>query len=148
MDGCKTEIITAKLILAENPKTHVDGVTGERVDLEKRLQELKAQREAEAAAQAEEERKAAEEQAKKDAAEAARRNRQAAEQKRKQADADARYAKVKAKADAKAAEEKRKTRAACGVIYQNTIDKKVKDLTVREEQQVRACQALGLYPPG
>jgi hypothetical protein len=47
----------------------------------------------------------------------------------------------------RAAEERRKLRANCTIIYQNTIDKKVKDLTVREEQQVRACQVLGLYPP-
>jgi uncharacterized membrane protein len=40
-----------------------------------------------------------------------------------------------------------KIRAACKVIYQKTADTKVKDLTVREEQQVRACQGLNLYPP-
>jgi hypothetical protein len=147
VDGCKTEIIKASLLLAENSKTRIDGVTGERVDLEKQLQELKAKREAEAAAQAEKERKTAEAQAKKDAAEAARRKRLAAEQKLKQAEADARYAKMKAEEYAKAAEERRKLRAACTVIYQNTVDKKVKDLTVREEQQVRTCQALGLYQP-
>jgi hypothetical protein len=56
-------------------------------------------------------------------------------------------AKIKAERNAKDAEDKRKLRANCTVIYQNTIDKKVKDLTVREEEQVRACQALGLYPP-
>jgi hypothetical protein len=38
-----------------------------------------------------------------------------------------------------------KIQMACGVIYQNTINKKVSDLTVREEEQVRACQALGFY---
>jgi hypothetical protein len=36
---------------------------------------------------------------------------------------------------------------ACASVYQATIDKKVKDLTVREEQQVQACQVLNLYPP-
>ena len=41
----------------------------------------------------------------------------------------------------------RDIRAACGVIYQNTADKKISDLTVKEEQQVRRCQGLGLYPP-
>ena len=55
--------------------------------------------------------------------------------------------KVKAEQDAREAEERRKVRAACSTIYQNTADKKIKDLTVREEQQVRACQGLGLYPP-
>ena len=29
VDGCKTEIITASLRLAENSKTRIDGVTGE-----------------------------------------------------------------------------------------------------------------------
>jgi tetratricopeptide (TPR) repeat protein len=48
--------------------------------------------------------------------------------------------------DAKAARE-RQTSATCGRVYQATSDKKIKDLTIREEQQVRACQALGLYPP-
>jgi hypothetical protein len=38
-----------------------------------------------------------------------------------------------------------KIQAACSVIYQDTINKKVSDLSVREEQQVRACQALGFY---
>ena len=147
VDGCKTEIIKASLLLAENPKTRIDGVTGERVDLEKELQKLKAKREAEAAAQAEEEQKASEAQAKKDAAEAAHRKRLAAEQKKKQTEADARYAKIKAEEDAKAAEERRKIRAACSAIYQNTADTKISNLTVKEEQQVRACQALGLYPP-
>ena len=169
VDGCRTEIIKASLLLAENSKTRIDGVTGERIDLEKELQELKAKREAEAAAQAEEEQKAFEAQvrkdapeaaaqarkdaaeaaarARKDAAEAARRKRLAAERKQKQKEADARYTEMKVEEDAKAAEERRKLRAACTVIYQNTVDKKVKDLTVREEQQVREFQALGLYPP-
>src|ERR1017187_6541833 len=157
VDGCKTEIIRARLILAENSKTRIDGVTGEPPDLEKELLEIKAKREVEAAAQAEqrrraaeaeaeEKKKAAEAQAKDDAAEAALRKRLAAEQKRKQAEAAAQQAKIKAEEDARAAEERRKIRAACTVIYKDTIDKKVKDLTVREEQQVQACQALGLYP--
>ena len=47
----------------------------------------------------------------------------------------------------RAAEERQRLRANCTAIYQNTIDKKVKDLTVREEQQVRACQVLVMYPP-
>ena len=86
-------------------------------------------------------------QAKKDEAEAARRKRLAAEQKKKDAELNTRIANDRAEEDAKAADERRKIRAACTVIYQNTIDKKVKDLTVREEQQVRACQVSGLYPP-
>lgn len=89
---------------------------------------------------------AAQAQAKKDAADLSRRKRLAAEQKKKDAELNARIAKDRAEEDAKAADERRKLRAACTVIYQNTIDKKVKDLTVREEQQVRACQVSGLYP--
>jgi hypothetical protein len=87
--------------------------------------------------------KAAETQAKTDAAEAARREQQAGERRRRQAEADAREARAKAEQVTKAAE----VRLACAVIYRNTADKKISDLTVKEEQQVRACQALSLYPP-
>jgi hypothetical protein len=45
------------------------------------------------------------------------------------------------------AEERQKVRAACALIYKNTANKKVGDLTVKEQQQVRECQALDLYPP-
>jgi len=128
-DGCKAEIIRASLVLAENSRLRIDGTTGQRVDLQKQLQELKEEREAEASVQAETERKAAEARAeakaKTDAAEAARRKREEAE----------------------AALERRKARAACRAIYRSTIDKKVNELTVREDQQVRACQALDMYPP-
>lgn len=95
----------------------------------------------------EDRRLAAEVQAQTEATEAVRRKRLAAEQKRKQTKANAEYAKMKAEGDARAAEERRNVRAACTAIYRNTVDKKVTDLTVREEQQVRACQASGLYPP-
>jgi hypothetical protein len=122
------------------------------VDKAQAEQEAKRAIEAEKRAiEAEKERVAAEEQAaidrKKAIAEAARRKRLAEEQKKKDAERDARIAKSRAEEAAKAAEELRKIRAACSGIYQNTVDKKVKDLTVREEQQVRACEALGLYPP-
>jgi hypothetical protein len=95
----------------------------------------------------EDKRLAKEVQAKKDAADAARRKRLAAEHKRKQAELDARIAKERADEEARTVEERRKIRAACSTIYQNTADMKLKDLTVKEDQQVRACQALGLYPP-
>jgi hypothetical protein len=95
----------------------------------------------------EDKRLAKEVQAKKDAADAARRKRLAAEHKRKQAELDARIAKERADEEARTVEERRKIRAACSTIYQNTADTKLKDLTVKEDQQVRACQALGLYPP-
>ena len=136
IDGCKTESITASLVQAENRKWRINGVSGERVDLEA----LRKQREAEQAAEDAE-------RVKKEAAEAARQKRLAAERKKKQAEVDARYAKAKAEQDATAAEERRRVRTACGAVYQSTADKKIGDLTVREEQQVRACQALGLYPP-
>jgi hypothetical protein len=54
---------------------------------------------------------------------------------------------LQAEKEAKAAEERNKIRAACNAIYQKTADTKLKDLTVKEEQQVRTCQALNLYPP-
>jgi hypothetical protein len=139
-DHCQTEIITAKLVYAENSKTRIDGVTGERVDLEKQLQEIKIKRDAEAAQRAEQERKDKE-------ADEAREKRLEAERKRKQAEEDARYAKLKAQEEAKAAAERRRLQAICRIVYRNTIDRKVTDLTVREEGQVRACRALGLYPP-
>jgi hypothetical protein len=56
-------------------------------------------------------------------------------------------AKQQAKAQAKAAEERARLRAACSFIYDHTSDKKVGDLTVKEAQQVKACQTLNLYPP-
>lgn len=103
------------------------------------------------AIEAEKQRVAAEEQAaidrKKAIAEAARRKRLAEEQKKKDAEINARLAKYRAEKDAADAEDRRILRVNCTVIYQSTIDKKVKELTVREEQQVRACQVLGLYPP-
>jgi len=134
---CRTvEITGVTLIFAENSKVQIDGVTGERVDLEKQQRELD-----------DAERRSTEAQTKKNAIDAARRRQLAAEQKKKDAELNARLAKSRAEREAAAAEEGRKLRANCTVIYQTTIDKKVKDLTVREEQQVRACQVLGLYPP-
>jgi hypothetical protein len=147
VDGCTAEIIKARLLLAESFKVRIDGVAGERVDLEKELQKLKVKREAEAAAQAEEERKAAEAQAKEDTAEQARRKRRAATRKRKEAEDNALLARYRADAEAKAAAEQARLRAACAVIYRDTAKKKVSDLTVDEEQKVRACQALRMYPP-
>ena len=52
---------------------------------------------------------------------------------------------------AKRAEEReagdRKLRQACWTIFRNTVDKKINDLTVRETEQIKACQSLGYYPP-
>jgi flagellar biosynthesis GTPase FlhF len=176
VNGCDTEIIKAELVLAENPKLHIDGVAGEPPNFQKQLREIEQKRKADAAVKAEQERIAAEqeriaaeqervaaeeyvakakqeriaavEQAKKEnAAEEAHQKRVAAERRKKEAEDQARIAKAKAEEQAKAAEERRKIRAACSTIYQNTADKKVSNLTVREEQQVRTCQALDLYPP-
>jgi hypothetical protein len=102
---------------------------------------------AEAAVRAQEQRRAAETQAKTAAAEAARRKKLAAEQKKKDADARVEEYKANLTREANAAEERKRLHAACTAIYQSTIDKKIKDLTVREEQQVRACQALDMYTP-
>jgi hypothetical protein len=151
VDGCRTEIIKAVLVLAENEKLHIDGVASEPVDLGEQLREIKTKRDAEA-------RIAAEEQARKDAAEVAKYEAEDAQRKKKDAEDAARYAKERAKAEAteaarqkqlgaEAAQERARLRAACAVIYKNTADKKMGDLTVKEDQQVKACQALGLYPP-
>jgi hypothetical protein len=102
VDGCHTDSISAKLVLAQNSNHRV----------------------------------LAPEEAKKEELEAARQKRLTAERNRKRAEEEA-----------KSAEEQRKIREACSALYQNTADKKIKDLTVREDQQVRACQALDLYPP-
>lgn len=158
VDGCKTEIIKARLLLAENSNIRINGETGERVDLAAQLREIEEKQKATQAAKEEQDRiareaeaKQAEEDAKKQAAEQAaedaRQKRLAAEQKRKQAEADAQLAKLKAQEDAAKAEELRRTAAACKLVYKNTIDKKINDLTVREDGQVQACRALGLYAP-
>jgi hypothetical protein len=55
--------------------------------------------------------------------------------------------KARSEQTAKEVAERQKVRLSCAAIYQSTIDKKVRDLTVREEEQVRTCQALDLYPP-
>lgn len=76
-----------------------------------------------------------------------RRKRVETDRKQKEAAETARGAKLKAAQEASAAEERAKVRAGCRTIYRATIDKKARDLTVREEEQIRACQVLGLYPP-
>jgi hypothetical protein len=136
LTDCSVAIIKAVLLAAESDKTTIVGTNTEPLDLSNQLKAIQAQRDAEAV-----------EQAKRDAAEAARQKRLTSQRKKKQAEVDARWAKMKAEEEAKAADERRKLRVACAVIYQNTIDKKIRDLTVREDQQVRACQRLGLYPP-
>lgn len=36
----------------------------------------------------------------------------------------------------------------CTAVYRKTIDQKTSDLTMRESEQIKACQSAGLYPPG
>jgi hypothetical protein len=136
LTGCGVEIVKAALLSAEGDSATIAGASAEPEDLSNELRAIQAQRDVEAA-----------EQAKKDAGDAARQKRLAAERKKKQAEDDARSAKAKAERDAQQAEERRQVRAACSAVYQGTANKKIGDLTVREEQQVRACQALDLYPP-
>lgn len=46
----------------------------------------------------------------------------------------------------KAEREQNRERAdACSRLYQQTADKRIGDLTVKESQSIDACQALGLY---
>ncbi|MCX6631549.1 MAG: cell envelope integrity protein TolA, partial [Candidatus Solibacter sp.] len=117
-------------------KQAADKVAADKAQAE---QEARSAIEAEKRAiEAEKQRIAAEEQAAIDRktaiAETARRKRLAEEQKKKDAELNARLAKDRAEKEAAAAEERRRLRANCTAIYQNTIDKKVKELTVREEQ--------------
>jgi hypothetical protein len=72
----------------------------------------------------------------------ARMQRLAAEQAERDRLEAARKARVAAEAM-----EAAKVRATCRAVYRSTSDKRVRDLTVKEEQQVRACQALELYSP-
>ena len=47
--------------------------------------------------------------------------------------------------EAAEAEEKARVKAKCRALYKRTIDKKQAELTVRETQQIAACESLGLY---
>lgn len=152
VQGCRTELI----------RVRPGESSVEPLDLRDEVRTLKLKRESEEAvkegadeaAKTERERVAAEEKAKnlaergkQEAAEAARRRRLADEKRLKDAEQDALRAKATAAEEAKAAAERRQLQDACVLIYKNTVNKKVGDLTVREEQQVRTCQALDLYPP-
>jgi hypothetical protein len=140
VDGCTSEIIKARLVLAENQNVHIDGISGERVDLQKQRQEIEAKQKIDAAEEAEDKRQIAEEE------------RQAAQAKVN----DARLVEeLEARKDAKrsALEAahvrllRKRLAVACNSVYQNTIDKKVTDLTVREAEVVKKCQDVGMYPP-
>jgi len=124
-DGCTSEILDGALVSAKIGAKVLVERGSPAPDFTDRLQAIQNKR----------------------AAEAARLRNAAEERKRKEAQEAAHATKVRAEEDAKDAEERRRARVACAAVYQATIDKKVKDLTVREEQQVRACQLLNLYPP-
>jgi hypothetical protein len=97
---------------------------------------------AKAEAQAREARAIRDAQRKKEEAEE---ERQAKIDAKRQAAANAAAAKQRA-ADAEAMAIKRaQAKAACAVIYTKTIDRKTSDLTVRETEQIKACQMLGFY---
>lgn len=73
-------------------------------------------------------------------ARAEQKKRSAAEEKRIRAEIDTETAEIDANLARAAA-----ARESCHLIFIATADKKVSDLTVREEQGVRACQSLGYY---
>lgn len=118
MDGCLADNFAAKLLLAQNSKVRIDLVTNERLDYEE------ARREA-----------------------AAKRARQQALEVKRKAAGNARKKRLVEEEERRAAERRLKVRLVCQLLYTVTHDKKIADLTVEEEQKVRACQLLGLYPP-
>ena len=124
-DGCTVEILETALVSAKIGTNVLVEKESPSPDFINQLKEIQTKREAEAA----------------------KRRKLAEARKQNEAKTAARAAQLKAEEDAKVTEERRKARVACAAVYQATIDKKVKDLTVREEQQVRACQVLNLYPP-
>ena len=127
--GCRTERFKVALILAENAKVRIDVVTGERVD-------LVARRNAEEAQATEQRRIMVVQEAERKEVLAAQE-----EQRRKREVAQAEERRKRE------AEDYAKDHAICVQVYKRTSNKKVSDLTVKEEQQVRACQLLGLYQP-
>jgi len=158
--GCRTEMLEARLLSAQTgaPIRDISGPSGDIPDFAPQLHEIQTVREAEATKEAERQRAEAEAQAKtdaaeaeqekieeaarskKEAAEAQRRKRLAAEKKKQDADKAAALARYE---EAQAA----RVRTTCADLYSKTSNKKLSDLTVKEDQGIRACQALQLYPP-
>lgn len=165
VDGCHSDSIAAKLVVAENAVVSIDGATGERIDLKAKREAERLAREAEIAdraerirvvAQAQAEKEAAETEAKRLAAEAeaknaavaaAKRKRLMAEQKKMDAEQHALNLKRIAALEAEIVIEFQRARAVCEESYRNTSDKKLKDLTVKEAEQIRRCQSADMYPP-
>ena len=130
--NCTVEIIKAVLLSADNNGTAFTGTHTERADLSEALRAIQARVDVAAAARA-----------KKGATEGARQKRLAAGRQNKQGEGDVRIAKGKAGGQARAVESRGKIQAACAATYKKSLDKK--DLTVKEKQEVKECQALGLY---
>jgi hypothetical protein len=183
VDGCHSDSIAAKLVVAENAVVRIDGATGERIDLKAKREAERLAREAEIADRAERIRVVAQAQAEKEAAEAetkrlaveaeakneaaeaeakrlaaeaeaknaavaaAKRKRLMAEQKKMDAEQHALNLKRIAALEAEIVIEFQRARAVCEESYRNTSDKKLKDLTVKEAEQIRRCQSADMYPP-
>lgn len=165
VDGCHSDSIAAKLVVAENAIIRIDGATGERTDLKAKREAERLAREAEIADRAERIRVAAQAQAEKEAAEAetkrlaaeaeaknaavaaAKRKRLMAEQKKRDAEQHALNLKKIAELKAEIVIELQRARAVCAESYRNTSDKKLRDLTVKEAEQIRRCQSADMYPP-
>src|ERR1035437_4503372 len=176
VDRCHADSIAAKLVIAENAVIRIDGATGERIDLKAKSEAERAAREAEIAnraerirvavqaraekeaveaetkrladeAEAETQRLAAEAEAKKVADAEAKRKSLMAEQKKKDTEQHARNLKRIAELNAEIAIELQPARAVCAEVYRNTSDKKLRDLTVKEAEQIRRCQSADMYPP-
>ena len=118
LDSCGTDSIKVTLLFAENENTRITESTSGVVSLKKQWEEE----------------------------EAVRRAAEQAELARRVAERDAEAKKTRRIEEQREAERTR-LRDNCLAIYNATADKKVNDLTVREEQAVRACQTLGMYPP-
>jgi hypothetical protein len=135
VENCYTEIIRVRLILAASFKSgdrlpvRIENSITEPIDLTEELLTIKGKRDTDAAAWLKE--------------------KQNADDKQRIRDEAARQARLDEMRNADEAEaaQTRRIKAACTVIYRNTANKKVSDLTVVEEEKVRACQALEMYPP-
>jgi hypothetical protein len=60
---------------------------------------------------------------------------------------NARAARLRAMIAAQERETRDRQRVACRTMHQNTSNKKVSELTVKESREIRACDSLGIYPP-
>jgi hypothetical protein len=160
LQGCYTELITARIGTspANNPALTAEEVVAHRtqgeaaarmaVEEQKRLraEQIKIIEAANAEADAE-----AEVEAKAEAvaeAKAAAKAKQAAAQARAKAAAQKLADEAKKAADAENARQQAAVlQRLCAALYSTTADKKISDLTVKEEEQVRACQGIGMYHP-